>query len=294
MIYPSIREYIQNEAIARDYDSYYSGLELFQLDTKILDDIIREQGKILDVGCGTGRHIIHFLNKGFEVVGLDLSDHMLKIAKKKIEAQGLRPKLIKADMHNLSWMRERFDYIIVMYSTFGLIKGRTLRIKVLKDLFKLLHRNGLVIIHLYKQILGEALKFLDYKWYLRNIKWLSFDFEPGDFLIKDFRGIKDFYYHRFTLSEVKELFSLAHLRLRKIIYIHRNNQRLSANLLERFLSYSVIVVGDRISFEEELRARLSMLDARCSILDARSWILDLLPASRIEHPASSIEPYPKA
>ncbi|MDI6794337.1 MAG: class I SAM-dependent methyltransferase [bacterium] len=256
MIYPSTREYIQSEAIARDYDSYYADLELFQLDTEILDDIIREQGKILDIGCGTGRHTIHFSKKGFDVLGVDLSDHMLEIAKKKIEEQGLRPKLVKADMHNLSWMKERFDYIIVMYSTFGLIKGRALRIKLLKDLFKLLNRDGVLIIHLYKQVFGEALKFLDYKWYLRNIKWLSFDFEPGDFLIKDFRGIKNFYYHRFTLSEVKELFSLAHLRLRKIIYIHRNNQRLAANPLERFLAYSVIVVGERISFQDELAARL--------------------------------------
>ena len=40
--------------------------------------------KILDLGCGPGRDAQDFSKKGFQVTGLDLSDEMLKRARKLI------------------------------------------------------------------------------------------------------------------------------------------------------------------------------------------------------------------
>ncbi len=39
--------------------------------------------KILDVGCGTGRHIIELTQRGYSVTGIDLSESQLKRAKEK-------------------------------------------------------------------------------------------------------------------------------------------------------------------------------------------------------------------
>ena len=43
--------------------------------------------KILDIGCGTGRHSIELAKRGYQVTGIDLSESQLKRAKEKASAQ---------------------------------------------------------------------------------------------------------------------------------------------------------------------------------------------------------------
>ena len=43
--------------------------------------LVREGGKILDVGCGSGRDLQKFKNLGYEVIGIDASIEMVKKAK---------------------------------------------------------------------------------------------------------------------------------------------------------------------------------------------------------------------
>ena len=44
----------------------------------------KEKGvrRVLDLGCGTGRHLIYLSKKGFEVFGLDASPKALEISEK--------------------------------------------------------------------------------------------------------------------------------------------------------------------------------------------------------------------
>jgi 2-polyprenyl-3-methyl-5-hydroxy-6-metoxy-1,4-benzoquinol methylase len=46
--------------------------------------------KILDVGCGTGRHSIELSKRGYSVTGIDLSESQLQRAFQKASAQSLR------------------------------------------------------------------------------------------------------------------------------------------------------------------------------------------------------------
>ncbi len=41
--------------------------------------------RVLDIGCGTGRHLLMFLEMGMDITGLDASTHALGIAKKRLE-----------------------------------------------------------------------------------------------------------------------------------------------------------------------------------------------------------------
>lgn len=45
--------------------------------------------KILDIGCGTGRHAIELTKRGYQVTGIDLSEGQLKRAREKAEKEGL-------------------------------------------------------------------------------------------------------------------------------------------------------------------------------------------------------------
>ena len=61
-------------------------------------------GPVLEVGCGTGRILIPTARAGVDVVGLDLSPHMLQVCQKRVlnepEAVRSRIRLIQADMRN--------------------------------------------------------------------------------------------------------------------------------------------------------------------------------------------------
>ena len=65
--------------------------------------------KILDVGCGTGRHYIPLTQEGYEVTGLDLSQNMLHMLKKKAGAAKLEAHIFRKDMREIElWSKEFF------------------------------------------------------------------------------------------------------------------------------------------------------------------------------------------
>jgi SAM-dependent methyltransferase len=64
-------------------------------DMKWIADIFKKNDvrRILDLGCGTGRHLIFLLKRGFEVYGLDGSPNGLDIAKNWLAEEGLSSEL---------------------------------------------------------------------------------------------------------------------------------------------------------------------------------------------------------
>lgn len=69
--------------------------------------------KILDIGCGTGRHSIELTKRGYNVMGVDLSASMLKKAKENAEKKGLKINFEKHDARNLPFKSE-FDLVIML------------------------------------------------------------------------------------------------------------------------------------------------------------------------------------
>ena len=69
--------------------------------------------KILDIGCGTGRHSIELTKRGYNVLGVDLSDSQLKRAREKASEQNLKIDFQKHDARNLPFVDE-FDLAIML------------------------------------------------------------------------------------------------------------------------------------------------------------------------------------
>lgn len=72
---------------------------------------------ILDLGCGTGRHASLLQKMGFKVTGIDLSEDMLKIARKKSP----KSTFIQMDFCRPKFDKNSFDASICMWSTIGYI-----------------------------------------------------------------------------------------------------------------------------------------------------------------------------
>lgn len=78
-------------------------------------------GPVLELGCGTGRICIPIARAGIEIVGLDLSDHMLDVCRGKLaeEPQAVqdRVQLIQGDMQDFN-LDQDFSLIIKPFRSF--------------------------------------------------------------------------------------------------------------------------------------------------------------------------------
>jgi len=92
--------------------------------------------KILDVGCGTGRHAIELSKRGYNVTGIDLSESQLKRAKEKAKAENLSIDFQCQDARNLPFNNE-FDLAIMLCEGgFPLMETDEMNFEILKSVTK--------------------------------------------------------------------------------------------------------------------------------------------------------------
>lgn len=84
-----------------------------------IDEARQSGGPVLELGCGTGRVTIPIAQAGVEVAGLDTSESMLRVARRKLYAADLDEKLalIHADMRDFS-LDQRFSLVIIPFRGF--------------------------------------------------------------------------------------------------------------------------------------------------------------------------------
>ena len=103
----------------------------FQKEIEYLKKNIKPNSKILDVGCGFGRHIEILAGFSKEVVGIDNNSDMIRKAKDRL-SNFKNVKLFLQDAQNLDFEDDYFDYIICLTNTFGNFPD--IKEKVLKEM----------------------------------------------------------------------------------------------------------------------------------------------------------------
>jgi SAM-dependent methyltransferase len=76
------------------------------------------RGPALEVGCGTGRVLLHCMQAGVEVDGVDLYPSMLDVLKRKAGALGLKPRVYAADMRDFTTPR-KYGLIMITFNAFA-------------------------------------------------------------------------------------------------------------------------------------------------------------------------------
>lgn len=98
------------------------------------------QGRVLDIGCGAGRHSIYLQKKGFDVLGTDISPMAIKISK----LRGLKKtKIIPID--KLSSNLGKFDTIIMLGNNFGLFGNFDRAQRLLKKFYHMTSDTARII-----------------------------------------------------------------------------------------------------------------------------------------------------
>ncbi|MEM4461132.1 MAG: class I SAM-dependent methyltransferase, partial [Nanopusillaceae archaeon] len=124
--------------------------------------------KILDLGCGSGRHLVYLAKKGFKVYGIDISIHGLKIAREWLKKEGLKAKLKVGDIYKkLPYESDFFDAIICI-RTLNHGKIEWIR-KAIKEMHRILKSNGYIFVTVHKH---KAKKDIP-KDKLYGIKWIA-------------------------------------------------------------------------------------------------------------------------
>lgn len=74
------------------------------------------KGRILDVGCGAGRHALYLQEKGFDVTGIDLSPGAIEVSRRR----GLKKTLVRPIAEVDKFEENSFDTILMLGNNFGL------------------------------------------------------------------------------------------------------------------------------------------------------------------------------
>ena len=101
--------------------------------------------RIMDVGCGTGRHYVPLTQAGYDIAGVDPSENMLNKLRDKLKALNINPQIIVKDMREIDFNMQ-FDAVICMNSAFLYMLTDEDILKALKAFQRALNDGGLVII----------------------------------------------------------------------------------------------------------------------------------------------------
>lgn len=119
-----------------------SGLKTWE--KKIVDTFLLPTGRILNIGCGTGREAFALCQIGFDVTGIDLSEKAISLATDDAEKRS-KKMVFEVCSTNLSYKYadESFDYIVMWSQAFGNIYGQVNQIKLIKECQRMLKPDGI-------------------------------------------------------------------------------------------------------------------------------------------------------
>jgi len=174
--------------------------------------------RILDLGCGNGRLVELFKDKQVEYVGVDGSEKLIEIAKKKYPGRNFQV----ADALNLPFPNNYFDKIFCI-AVLPHIPSQRFRLQVAKEARRVLKPGGIFIVSVWDL------------WRRPRTLKLIFNFAVLKMLGRselDFRDVfipwekrVDRYVHGFTKRELKDLFERAGFRIQKSGIFRRGETR---------------------------------------------------------------------
>ena len=165
------------DAWAEIYDSVFS---------YVVDDIpfyveeaTRAGGRVLELGCGTGRVSIPMAQAGIDVVGIDSSSTMLTRAREKSQKAGTQNlNLLCADMRDFN-ISSKFDLVIIPFRGLLSLLSVDDQIRTLMNIKRHLEPGGKLIFDIFVPDLNMMVQEGDVPYHFRDVT----DMETGNRLI---------------------------------------------------------------------------------------------------------------
>ena len=191
------REHNWNEIYAKRGNVFVEPLD----EVKKFSQEVKQAGlhRVLDLGCGNGRHIIFLKKQGFDVWGMDNAPEGLRLAQDWLKKEQLAAPLILADVHEPFPFRDNsFDALISTRVIHHATQARVLG--AVQEIIRVVRKGGMILI----TVPGDANRKSHHAWFGRHtlIKWI----EPQTYipLGTHEKGIP---HYVFTPEELKTLFN---------------------------------------------------------------------------------------
>lgn len=103
--------------------------------------------KVLDLGCGAGRHTVLLGGNGFEVIGMDISRNALRMAEQWVRRERLESvAFVVAAMTNIPLIDRCVDAVVSVSVMHHALKKDL--VTSVKEVYRILHRNGFFVANL--------------------------------------------------------------------------------------------------------------------------------------------------
>lgn len=225
-----LHDYMHSVEMVAGYDAMMAASPLAAFDV----DYCRRwfagfSGRVLDLGCGTGRLARALLPDGFEYTGVDLSDEMLNVARNTVDtakATFLRGNLVELQ----AVVPKKVDHAACLFSTLGMILGEHNRQAVVKNVFSLLRLGGRFVLHVHnRHFRGLGLK-----------GWAN-----ADITSRQAYGGAPLTIHHFTKSEAVKLLEGVGFRILDVTAVGTNGPLANPWLLQKLRAYGWLIAAER-------------------------------------------------
>jgi len=168
---------------AKSYDAGLFQFWMRRFYLPVLKEVIlTKKSRLLDISCGTGELLQKWRGKA-QLYGGDISEEMLKKAQTKLP-EGVT--LVKADVHNLPFKNNYFDYVITTEAFHHYYDQKI----ALAEMCRVTKKGGKVIVS-------------DINFFLKPIHWLFEKVEPGCVKINSKREMRELF-EKNTLKNVRQ------------------------------------------------------------------------------------------
>jgi ubiquinone/menaquinone biosynthesis C-methylase UbiE len=107
---------------------------------RLLD--LRREGRIADLCCGAGRHVLRLIERGHRALGLDLSAMMLTLARQEARRRGVAAPFVRGDARRLPFPDASLDVALNLFNSFGYCETDAENEQVLHEAARVLRPGG--------------------------------------------------------------------------------------------------------------------------------------------------------
>ena len=129
---------------AESEEASYQGSENSKITNRTIEKILKKHKvkTVLDLTCGTGSQVFYLLERGYHVIGSDISPGMLKIAQTKAKKAGIKIKFLHGDMRDQ--LVGQFDAVITIFNAIGHLTKADFK-KTIQNVSRNLNDGGIYI-----------------------------------------------------------------------------------------------------------------------------------------------------
>lgn len=200
---------------------------------------IPEGGKILDLACGKGRHSVYLNSLGYNVKGVDLSEHSIAHAKQ------FENETLKFEVHDMTApYPDTFDAVFNLFTSFGYFEDENCNLETIKAIKAELNKFGFGVIdfmnsnYVIENLVGDDIKTVE------GIDFHQKRYVKEGYIIKDINFVAEgeqFEFQErvkaFTLQDFEILFEKAGVHLLDVFgdyKLHKYHAKTSERMIMIF------------------------------------------------------------